>query len=470
MNLKERFLSHQYSALIFFVAIYLLLTIPFLSTSPLIWADEGLLSEISWHLVKDGVFAQPLWAGYLGFEHFSVHPNYLYFLFLAFSFKILGVGIFQARLVSVLSGLFLMIFFYLFVEKMWRKKEAQIATILLFLNPLFILSARIVRQEMVTALFAFLAISFAILGLKKNRNNIFLAGIFAGLTILAHLNGVFVSFAVLVLLFMKKIFVRKREWNVIGYFILGITIALLPYLIFITIHWDIFFLQFSNMWSYRLPTGGAIILRNLLYEPQRWLKGITTPLSLAIGIIAFLYFLPKIKKLQEIYIPLVVMILCYAFFDYHKYYGYFLLILPLFCLLSGRLFAKYISYKNTRVIALIALLLISVGYVGVEEYKVWRDLRSDYTAYCNKIKEIIDKPGVILGDNLYWFCFPDGNLRDIIIPQVWLHDKEGKSSQEIFAFQYISYVILDSALNIVLHQNKAVFKVPFFMNEERWGS
>ena len=138
-----------------------------------------------------------------------------------------------------------------------------------------------------------------------------------------------------------------------------------------------------------------------------------------------------------------------------------LLILPLFCILTSILFTKWISSKNIRGVALIILFVVCLMYVGVEQYKIWRDYGSDYTTYCDKIKETItNEPGVILADNLYWFCFPEGNLRDIIIPQVWLHNKEGMSSQEILTFQNISYVIIDPTLSTALYKNTAVFEVP----------
>ena len=154
------------------------------------------------------------------------------------------------------------------------------------------------------------------------------------------------------------------------------------------------------------------------------------------------------------------MILCYTFLDFHKYYDYILLILPIFCIFEGIFVAKYLQRKKTGAIMLVFLFVVGTGYVLMEEYKVWRDYDSDYDAYCAKIKEIIQKPGVILADNLYWFCFPQGNLRDIIIPQTWLHMTQNMSSEQIFAYQNISYVILDPEISRELHNDSAIFDMP----------
>lgn len=448
----------EYDSLLLCLGIYCLLAFFFLGSSPLIWYDEGLLSDVSWYFVKEGVFAQPLWTGYLGYGEFSTHPNYLYFSFLALSFKIFGHGIFQARLVSAVSGLLLVLVFYIFLRELWSKKFATIATLLLIFNPLFILSSRIVRQEMLVTLLGFLAMSFVILGYKRQEKwRHFIGGFFAALTILVHVNGFFVSFATLLLLFIKK-----KEWSDVLYYLGGIIIPLVPYFVFLFLNKEIFIEQFSGLVSYRIPFSFSSIFANIVGEPFRWIKGITTPLSLSVGILSFLFLIPKWKKFMDFYILLVILILSFAISDHYKYYGYLVILLPLFSILSAFFFMTYFQKPTSSRVALFTLIFVLIANFSVIEYKLLRDYSSDYQSYCHNIKEIMgtDEKEIILGDALYWFCFPNGNLRGII-EQVWIHEVTEKSFSEIFKEQNITYILLDPATAIAIQSHKGgLFPIP----------
>jgi 4-amino-4-deoxy-L-arabinose transferase-like glycosyltransferase len=472
---------------------YVLLTIPFLSVSPPTWFDEGLLSEVAWHLVEEGKFAQPLWSGYLDYETFSTHPNYLYYFFLAISFKLFGLGVFQARLVSVISGFFLITFLHYFVRRVWSNRMANITTILLVLNPLFILSARIARQEMLTTLFSFLCVGLLILGIKEKKSLLtFVAGIFGTLTILTHLNGLFICFAGLMLIVINDLFLAKKRtsimewktWKSSFYFLAGIGISIIPFALFVLLHLDIFIYQFFELWSYRLPSSSSRIITNIITEPLRWTKGITTPLSICVGVLGFIYCLPKLlsqksQKKREgylsIYVILTIIILCFTLFDYHKYYGYLLIVLPLFCILSGAMFTDIIKRRKTQIFAIVILFLLLLSYVGVVQYKVWRDRNTDYQGYCDQVKKVIDEKkaidensmtkkdrsineSIILADALFWFCFPEGNLRSIVT-FIWIHQYSGATYGDIFNEQNIEYVILDPAMYIGFHQDALQFDV-----------
>lgn len=437
--------------LLIILAMYVLLTLPFLSSSPLIWFDEGLLSETAWHLAQEGTFIQPLRTGYLEYEEFSTHPNYLFFIALAASFKLLGLGIIQARLVSVISGFLLLIFMYSIIKKIINEKTALCATLLLACNPLFILSARMVRQEMMITFFGFLAVSFAILSYKQKNFYAFFAGFFAACAILVHLNGLFIILAVL------GIFAIKKQWKEIMYFILGGGILSIPYLIFILFHWEVFITQFFGQWAYRLPSGGSSILFNIFHEPMRWVKGITAPLSIIVGVVSAVLLLPKIKKFKEWYIAVGILILCFACIDYHKYYGYLLLLLPYFCVFSAGLYGFWM--KKNKAIALLMLSLILILYCGVVEYKIWRDHNAEYDQYCTSIQQEIDTTKIILADARFWFCFHNGNLREIMGP-IWIQEYSGKSFNDIFKEENITYVIIDPVTYDTIHSAGIFFPIP----------
>jgi 4-amino-4-deoxy-L-arabinose transferase-like glycosyltransferase len=438
-------------SLLLILGIYLLLTLPFLSSSPLIWFDEGLLSETGWHLANKGTFIQPLRTGYLGYEEFSTHPNYLFFIALAASFKFLGLGIIQARLVSVISGFLLLIFMYVIIKKIINEKTALCAMLLLACNPLFILSARMVRQEMMITFFGFLAIGLAILSYKQKNTYAFFAGFFAACAVLVHLNGLFIILAVL------GIYTIKKQWKEIGYFVIGGVILSIPYAIFIFIHWEVFITQFFGQWAYRLPSEGSNILFNIVHEPLRWVKGITAPLSIIIGVVSAVLLLPNIKKFREWYVSLGILILCFTCVDYHKYYGYLLLLLPYFCILSAIVLTKL--FQKKKAISILVLVCILITYIGIIEYKIWRDHDADYDEYCASIQKEINTTRIILADARLWFCFPNGNLREIMSP-LWIQEYSGKSFNDIFKEEKITYIIIDPITYDIIHSKGIFFSIP----------
>lgn len=441
--------------LIIIVGIYLLLTIPFLSSIPLVWNDEGFFSEGAWNFANKGVVAQPLWAGLFGFENLSMHLNYLYFVTLSFSFSLFGLGIFQARIFSVVCGLLLLFVVYLFIGRLYSKKIAQLAIVLLAFNPLFLLSARLVRPEMLMTLFGFIAFGLVVLGLRRERDQrwmLFIGGIFATLAAIVHINGIVLSLALLVLFLMQK-----KSKGGVSYFLLGTSLAALPYIIFILAHFDVFLSQNLAISGYRIPTFPESMIINLINEPSRWMFGVTTKVSIFLGVISFFLLLPNIKKLQEIYIFLIVIILYFTFIEHNKYYGYLLIILPFLCILSSILLVTLMrKIKPAVVFFLILLLIISLGVV---EFKIMRDHAANYDAYCSQIKEYLDEKEVIFADNLFFYCFPEGNLKSIT-NVIRLHEVTGKSFNDIFEEQDVAYLIIDPAMQYFFETGNILYDIP----------
>ena len=451
---KIKEFAKEHSSFLIICILYMLLTIPFLGSSPLIWYDEGVSSEVSWHFANEGSFKQTLWTGYLNFEEFSTHPNYGYFLILALFFKLFGLGIIQARLVSVIAGLFLLATVYYLTKQITTKRTAVIATLVLALNPLFILSARMVRQEMTLAMFGFLAFSLIVLGSKEQSKRkkwyFLLAGIGAAYAILVHLNGIFITLA------LCAIIINFRRWKSLLYFMLGLFIGLSPYIFFLLVNWEIFSAQFFRLWGYRLP-GQVSIIANIALEVMRWKKGITTPISIFLGVFTCIWMLQQIKKWKFLYIPIIALIASFTLFDYNKYYGYLLLLLPFFSMMVAIMVKGMLQKKKTQKIVFFLLLIFLIGNVLFIEFKIMRDSQYNYQEYCDLVKGIIDKKEIILADPSLIFCFPEGNVRDFIA-QIWIHEQTGKSYKDILVEQRINYIILDPITRAVVQRNAGLFK------------
>src|SRR4029079_13459700 len=106
MALRERLRPNlEAIVLLALIALYLLTTLPSLGNDPLVGGDEGWIISASAKLADDGTFGSDLFQGFYGSEdhYYSTRP--LHHLVLAAWFKVAGVSMASARLVSVIYGL-----------------------------------------------------------------------------------------------------------------------------------------------------------------------------------------------------------------------------------------------------------------------------------------------------------------------------------------------------------------------------
>ncbi len=100
----------------------------------------------------------------------------------------------------------------------------------------------------------------------------------------------------------------------------------------------------------------------------------------------------------------------------------------------------------------LAIFLLFITYTGFFLFKLTRNFSSDYNAYCSNIKNFIKDDGIILSDDLFWFCFNKGNLRSIL-GQAYIQRYNEKSFKEIFKEQKIKYIILNPLIENTIKKN-----------------
>ena len=99
-------------ALLALVALYLLTTLPSLGNDPLVGGDEGWIITASARLADDGTFGSDLFNGFFGSEDHYYFNLPLHHLVLAAWFKVAGVSMASARLLSVVYGLAALVLTY----------------------------------------------------------------------------------------------------------------------------------------------------------------------------------------------------------------------------------------------------------------------------------------------------------------------------------------------------------------------
>lgn len=463
MTLKEKFKEiiiisfKEHRFLFFSIFLYSLLTIPFLLRYPLVWSDEGSLAEIAYYFSQEGVFRRPLLTGFLNYQDSSIHTMFLYTVFSSVPLFFSGVGIFQVRILSVFFGLLLLILFYLLLKKWQNKTFANIGVTLLLLNPLFVLSSRTARPEILVTLFSTLSLAFVIFA-SKNKKKIYflLAGLMISLALLTHPNGIFIFIAYFLTLIVLHTHIKH-----ICLFFLGFLLPIIPYTLWFITNKETFIPQFLGIFSDRIPLLSSLLL-NAQQEILRWSTGIIIFISVSLGIFSLGFLLIKRKDLKVVYIPFLTLIFIFTFFEQGKSYIYLVLLLPFLCIFSSFFlyeFFQYFSIRKKYIIPIILITLIVLVYGGFFAFKISRAYSSSYDAYCQQIKSFIPNDNVIIADPLFWFCFPSGNLRDILTP-AYIHNSLGNSFEQIFQQNNITYVILDPLSEDSLKYNKWGITIP----------
>src|SRR5687768_2030868 len=119
------------------VALYLLTTLPSLGNDPLVGGDEGWIISASARLADDGTFGSDLFKGFYGSEDHYYFNLPLHHLVLAAWFKVAGVSMASARLLSVVYGLAALVLTYALGRRVggrWVGLGAAALLVLLRLN------------------------------------------------------------------------------------------------------------------------------------------------------------------------------------------------------------------------------------------------------------------------------------------------------------------------------------------------
>jgi 4-amino-4-deoxy-L-arabinose transferase-like glycosyltransferase len=132
-----RRLNLEAVGLVALAAVYLLTTLPSLGNDPLAGGDEGWIISASAKLADEGVFGSDLFAGFYGSDEHYYFNLPLHHLVLAAWFKVAGVSLASARLLSVAYGLAALLLTYVLSRKvggLWVGLGAAALLVLLRLN------------------------------------------------------------------------------------------------------------------------------------------------------------------------------------------------------------------------------------------------------------------------------------------------------------------------------------------------
>jgi len=169
------------------IVIYLLAYLPYLVAWPAVNGDEGREANAFW--VSSGVdpSAQTLDPV---FQHDPLYKGGLQGLTVGLSFRVLGLGLYQGRLVSLIWGGLLSVVTFLVGQRLYGAAAGYIAVVFLAASQPWLVSSHIIRPDIVVATLVMAGLYCALRGIQDGGTHWhLLAGLCLGLSFDVHPNS-----------------------------------------------------------------------------------------------------------------------------------------------------------------------------------------------------------------------------------------------------------------------------------------
>ena len=387
--------------------------------------DEVELIAVAYKLATQGVLGSDMYVGFFGGDqhHFETLP--LQHVLDALSFRFFGVGVGQARLISLLAGISVVWSTSWLAFRWYGLLTALICELLLVAWPSNLTAAsnglpllgvsRTARYDVLGLAGVWLAIVLVDLTLRRPRAIHALgAGLCCGLAMLSQFFGAFVlPFALAVWL------ASRTRLSVVGAWLLGAVLVLAPYAVFATRYLADAAGQltvFGERGDFARP---GFYLENLLSEWTRYAHLAPTSAStwlLALGTLAGVLMLARRRTTGDRLVlgSLAVFAAGLTLLDQTKVPLYGVLLVPSVCLVLAAGIAALVvwarqamrpAWLRVAAGALALAGLVSVGVDGVTAYRVdWQEA-SQVTPYLElgeQIRAAVPPGTPVLGPERWW--------------------------------------------------------------------
>lgn len=340
------------------LCVYLAISLHHLDTVPMVYEDEPWESSTGWKLANEGVFGSDMFEGWHGMEHHCYAFMPLHPMMLALFFRMLGLGVAQARVETVFVGLAVLVGTFYLGRRLFGPPVGLLSLLFLLCvrltgtNPssvsgiLFLDMARIARYDMFVPALGIAALHSWLSARDSGRWWSFVGtGFLIGLSALGHLYGVFWVPVIGVLTIWER-GVRASLLPLL-WMMLGFLVPWLPYMAYVSADIESWVGQTNE---YFLEGRFNVLdplwyLDNLVLEPDRYKVGLrsATPLAMVgrIGLWCTLIILPASivglirsgdRSARVVWVSAVLLPLCFALTIHIKMMNYIVTFMPLWAI------------------------------------------------------------------------------------------------------------------------------------------
>jgi hypothetical protein len=399
---------------------------------PRIHEDEAWIAAPGvnfWSAEHFGTFGTPLFAGYYGMEQHYYGFMPLFPLWVGFGVRLLGLGLFQIRLASLIVTTLTLALTYRVGASLFTRWHGMIAVVVLVGWKITVSStyfytgipladmARLTRYDNLVALLGLLGL------LSAHKRKMFGAGMSVGLAALSHIYG---AFWLLFGLFSVK---SKRDLVSMG---VGFCLTLLPYGLFVIVGGsDAAAQQMGNRDRFQISSVD-FYQQNLSNEPLRYQPIVDALIGGGFGawlwlitlIFGVIYLLRSKQKRASrvLLLGLVAQILLFALLLKPKTFMYLTTLMPLFALVTAA--AMHGAWKSRLVRPIIALACALAIIEGVISYQALHRAATQttpYSEFMERVARLIPPDSEVLAMHHYWVGLADdvSDYRALLVP-MWL--------------------------------------------------
>jgi 4-amino-4-deoxy-L-arabinose transferase-like glycosyltransferase len=267
------FMSH--AALVAIVLVYLHNTLPYLTMLPRINVDEPWLLERAYQLATTGAPSQPM---FLLDQGYLLQPGYA--LLFAPWIEVFGLGLREARVLTVLCGLGTVGAVYWLGRQLFGSAAGAVAAMFLATDSNFLGIARMARTDAPATFFVALGLALSLRGLKTARVSYAVAGgLSTAVAMLCHANSYWVG--VVVFLWYLVSFGWRLVLTPSAYgYVTGLALGFGPYVVLVLQNFAEFRGQLEKFAIERVPGySPSVIWYHITQESSRyrdWYFGLIT--------------------------------------------------------------------------------------------------------------------------------------------------------------------------------------------------
>jgi 4-amino-4-deoxy-L-arabinose transferase-like glycosyltransferase len=167
------------------IAAYLACALPRLTALPRVNVDEPWMMQLAWQLATAGRITLPMFEFH---DTFLLQPGYS--LLMAPWMRLVGPGIFEARLLTVLMGLVTLVLVYRIGSLLESRVAGLVAAAFLALDSNFLGAVRSTRHDIMSLLFIVVSLWLLLEGRRTERRAAyFFSGLAAGVAMVFHANA-----------------------------------------------------------------------------------------------------------------------------------------------------------------------------------------------------------------------------------------------------------------------------------------
>lgn len=442
--------------LVCLVAAYLAISLRGLAVVPPVYPDEPWQASTGWKLATEGVFGSDMFAGLHGMErryygYMPVHP-----MLLAITFKLAGLGLFQARLEAVTMGLLTLLLTWLLGRRLFGGRVATLAAaILLFVRLTFLTRyqlsgillldiARIARYDMVVPVFGLASLHVYVTAARRQHPALYaLAGVLAALAGLSHLYGAFWIIVLAALAVWDR-----AVWRSLVMLGVGFVLPWLPYGVYVLGDPQAWAAQTRGYAPRFDMLNPAWYWSNLLNERFRYAQGLGPPgpsyllrpglWVTAVGLPAALFFLTRRaarmgdRAARAVVVPLLVFPPLFAMLIWLKLVNYLVTVLPVAALVmawGATALWRWSGQEAGRRWVRVACVVLSIAVVAegagrIAALEAAGAGATSYADFITAVKAHIPPRSRVLGLQDYWFGLDELDYRSWAVPLIRASESE----------------------------------------------